>query len=126
MYKISTKKIPGVNVSYAIFKCDEGVVVIILKFHFRLDIKSVGKDFVEFLYEKNSIKEISRVEIWSNLSKAWLDTEWELVPNDDHAESVQVVRLTPKTDHEFDIRVVAIENDDTIKIFTKCEIKLLG
>ena len=94
--------------------------------YFRLDIKSVGKDHVEFLYKKNSIREISRIDLWHhNQSEKWVDSEWELIQNADDAE---IVRFKPliKTDHGFDIRVIAIGNDDAIKILTKEKITLIG
>ena len=96
---------------------------------FRLDIKSVCKEYVEFVYKKNSLKEISRIELWhDNQNNAWVNADWELIQNDADSETLQVVRLTSlsKTDHGFDIRVIAIGNDDEIKILTRNAIILKG
>ena len=96
---------------------------------FRLDIKLVCKEYVEFVYKKNSIKEISKIELWyDNKSDTWVNSHWELIQNDVDSEILQVVRLISlsKTDHGFDIRVIAIGNDDEIKILTRNGIMLKG
>ena len=84
---------------------------------------------MEFVYKKNSIKEISKIELWyDNKSDTWVNSHWELIQNDVDSEILQVVRLISlsKTDHGFDIRVIAIGNDDEIKILTRNGIMLKG
>ena len=54
-----------------------------------------------------------------------MNAEWELIQNADDAEIVRFKPL-PKTDQGFDIRVIAIGNDDEIKILTKEKIILRG
>ena len=82
---------------------------------------------MEFVYKKSSIKEISRIELWHhNKTDTWVNADWELIQNDADSEILQVVRLTSQTDHKFDIRVIAIGNDDEIKIMTKDGIILKG
>ena len=102
----------------------------ILKFvHLRLDVKSVCKDYVEFVYKNNLIKEISEIQLWyHNQSDAWVNAEWELIQNHADSEILQVVRLTSlsKTDHGFDIRVIAIGNEEETNILRKNDIMLLG
>ena len=102
----------------------------ILKFvHLRLDVKSVCKDYVEFVYKNNSIKEISEIQLWyHNQSDAWVNTEWELIQNHADSEILQVVRLTSlsKTDYGFDIRVIAIGYEEETNILRKNDIILLG
>ena len=53
-----------------------------------------------------------------------MDAEWDLVKTADDAE---IVRFRPsiKTDHGFDIRVIAIGNDDEIKILSRDDIIML-
>ena len=89
----------------------------------------VCKDYVEFVYNKNSIKKILRIEFWhDNKTNTWVDSVWELIDNDADSEILQVVRVTSlsKRIHGFDIRVIAIENDDEIKIMTQDGIILKG
>ena len=89
---------------------------------FRLNIKLVCKDYIEFVYKKNSIKEISQIELWyHNKTDTWVNADWEFIQNVADSEIFQVVRVTSlsKTNHKFDIRVIAIGNYDEIKIMTR-------
>ena len=97
---------------------------LLLLFYFRLDIKSVGKDYVDFL--KDSIKNVLKIEIWHhNQSQAWVEAEWELNKNADNAG---IVRLSPliKTGYKFDIRVIAIGLEDKINVLSENNIRLKG
>ena len=53
-----------------------------------------------------------------------MDVEWNVVNTADDAD---IVRLNPliKTDHGFDVRVVAIGNDDEIKVLSRDNIIML-
>ena len=87
----------------------------------------VCEQYVEFVYNKNSIKEISRIELWyHNKTDTWVNANWEFIQNVADSEIFQVVRLASQTYHKFDIRVIAIGNDDEIKIMTKDGIILKG
>ena len=87
----------------------------------------VCKDYVEFVYNKNSIKQISRIELWyHNKTDTWVNANWEFSQNVADSEIFQVVRLASQTYHKFDIRVISIGNDDEIEIMTKGEIILKG
>ena len=57
-----------------------------------------------------------------------MNAEWELIQNHADSEILQVVRLTSlsKTDHGFDIRVIAIGNEEETNILRKNDIMLLG
>ena len=89
----------------------------------------VCKDYIEFVYKKNSIKKISRIELWhDNKTNKWVEADWEIIQNVADSEIFEVVRVTSlsKTNHGFDIRVIAIGNDDEIKIMTRNGIILKG
>ena len=57
-----------------------------------------------------------------------MNADWELIQNVADTEILEVVHVTflSKTGHVFDIRVIAIGNDDEIKIMTRNGIILKG